>query len=385
MSDAGSPGGSAAIMARLDAYLPTLNTGMMDVRVQDAILKYPIIRSLIIPECDLEARRRCIALITKVLNAATPVLPLILQEQAGMSQPGTNKPPIPVLSMEAQAKVMSIISTMAERDGLIRFWMNHHINNKGVPPQNGTSLPPTIALYTKIKQSKEILSDLADRVQGAICIVFWECWDEVYPTLGEIVGGDEMQQADSGRIFRPSGEAALYINRLKMEKKQQQERARRESMMNNPGSLPMFDSALSTGLFNSDSSFAPNPTTSNHNPTNPPHSGSGDSPASLMTDSSSSASSYQSWTTFNPPVAEPAEDLELIDSHDLDYLMEDVYSSEQKVKEGLESFTNLTPRSSSGTAANTPPKHLDLRKRIQLMEEGQLPEERHDVISSVIW
>ncbi|KAA8915421.1 hypothetical protein TRICI_002411 [Trichomonascus ciferrii] len=407
-----SSGGSAAIMARLDAYLPALNTGMMDVRVQDAILKYPIVRSLIIPECDLEARRRCISLITKVLNAATPVLPLILQEQTHLNNnANSNRPPIPVLSLDAQTKVMTIISTMAERDRLIRFWMNHHVNNKGAKPQNDEELPPTIALYTKIKQSKEILSDLADRIQGAICIVFWECWDEIYPTLADIVGGDEMARADTGRIFRPSGEAALYINRLKVEKKHRMERERRESLAatsassaSPPISAPMFEG-------NTGSSFWDSLNNNNTNNSNPANSAStGDSPASLMTDTSNSSSSW-TFHSMAPPAHHGSQgsELELIDSGELDYLMEEVYKNPQQSNGSnndtggpMDSFTNFDSPSSqfhlqsqldmtspkAGTPKNTHPaphQHLDLRKRIKMMEDGQLQEEHHDPMASIIW
>lgn len=474
-----SSGGSAAIMARLDAYLPTLNTGMMDVRVQDAILKYPIVRSLIIPECDLEARRRCISLITKVLNAATPVLPLILQEQTHLNNNANyNRPPIPVLSLDAQTKVMTIISTMAERDRLIRFWMNHHVNNKGAKPTGEEELPPTIALYTKIKQSKEILSDLADRIQGAICIVFWECWDEIYPTLADIVGGDEMARADTGRIFRPSGEAALYINRLKVEKKHRMERERRESLAVNssngggngnggmfasnssstspPISVPMFEGNTAPASFwdslnNGNNNNNNNNNNNTHNNTHNSTSSTGDSPASLMTDTSGS-----SWTTFQgamPPSSSsiphnntnnhtndnPA-DLQLIDSNELDYLMEEVYknpahhsnnnnsnntsnsnnTNSHHVATAADPFNQIESPTSSGShfhlqsqfdfgsegsptdltsiSGGTPKQqhhppphhqgqqqHLDLRKRIKMMEDGQLPEEHHDPISSIIW
>lgn len=408
-----SSGGSAAIMARLDAYLPALNTGMMDVRVQDAILKYPIVRSLIIPECDLEARRRCISLITKVLNAATPVLPLILQEQTHLNNnANSNRPPIPVLSLDAQTKVMTIISTMAERDRLIRFWMNHHINNKGAKPQNDEELPPTIALYTKIKQSKEILSDLADRIQGAICIVFWECWDEIYPTLADIVGGDEMARADAGRIFRPSGEAALYINRLKVEKKHRMERERRESLAatsassaSPPISAPMFEGNTGGSFWDSLNSTNGNSTSTASNPAN----STGDSPASLMTDTSNSSSSW-TFHSMAPPAHHGSQgsELELIDSGELDYLMEEVYKNPQQSNNEsattgpMDSFTNFDSPSSqfhlqsqldmtspkAGTPKNTHPaphQHLDLRKRIKMMEDGQLQEEHHDPMASIIW
>ncbi|CAN6665967.1 hypothetical protein TRVA0_037S01134 [Trichomonascus vanleenenianus] len=368
--------GSAAIMARLDAYLPTLNTGMMDVRVQDAILNYPIVRSLLVPECDLEARRRCINLITRVLNAATPVLPLILQEQTHLNGQG-GRPAIPVLSLEAQAKVMTIISTMADRDRLIRFWMHHHVNNKGTLVSAGggdkkSQLPATIALYTKIKQYKEILSDLADRIQGAICIVFWECWDEIYPTLADIVGGDEMERTDMGRIFRPSGEAAIYINKLKVERRRKLEQERRESIISqSTGSMPISmphgrpDRSASVGSFPVASQFD----TRGRSPI--ATSGGGqedDSPASLMTDHSVSSS----WAAGSGNHFRPGPDLQLIDSSDFNFIMEESHAADQQAaSENFDAFTNI---SSLETHKPVPHEMLDLRRRIQMMEEGYVPE-----------
>lgn len=400
------------IMSRLDAYLPTLNTGMMDVRVQDAILNYPIVRSLLVPECDLEARRRCINLITKVLNAATPVLPLILQERTKLRKNNNTingkrsfashkEPPIPVLSLDAQTRLMTIISTMAERDKLIRFWINHHINNKEPTKcnnsnnnknninndknqNNGEDMTLTLSLYLKIKQSKEILTDLADRVQGAICIVFWECWDEIYATLADIVGGGEMELADKGRIFRPSGEAAIYINKLRAERKQRLEQQRRESIINTVSPSPFPSSSLpfslslqaappTPPLFDQTGSIsAASSTTTFDNISTP---GSSDSPESLITDLSASFNFRNNSVNGNA-------DVQLIEPSELDYIMEDSYMQQRKLKDSIETFTNL---GSSDVATPTTSENLNLRKRIQLMEEGYIPEEKHEVASSIIW
>ncbi|ANB10939.1 hypothetical protein AWJ20_3733 [Sugiyamaella lignohabitans] len=278
------------ILARLDAYLPALNTGLMDGKIQDVIIKHPLVRTLLVPECDLEARRRCIALISKALAAATPVLPLILQDHQAKqdqkkkrqkSNAGSRKadanaqadsPRIPKLSLDAQSRLITIVASMAERDPLIRFWMNHHVQYQArsqaqaqaqsATPEEGSrkrkySTPAgsgaaaaaaassavggsgmskhlemsTFDLYLKIKTSKELLADLADRIQGAVCKAFWDCWDEIFITLAEVIGAENLQQADKGRIFRPCGDAAIYLNNLKVTKKRQVEQKRRLSML----------------------------------------------------------------------------------------------------------------------------------------------------------
>ena len=75
-------------------------------------------------------------------------------------------------------------------------------------------------------------------------------------------------------------------------------------------------------------------------------------------------------------------DVQLIEPSELDYIMEDSYMQQRKLKDSIETFTNL---GSSDVATPTTSENLNLRKRIQLMEEGYIPEEKHEVSSSIIW
>lgn len=255
-----SPTSSTAVVAtgvRLDAYHPTLSTGISDVRIQDAILEHPIVRALIVPECDLEARRRCIALISNAIKAANPVLHFLLQYQKKQSESqnsatleNASEPPKDLLT---HFKLLThFLCTVPTSENLVRFWLKHYEHElesqimvygedvleafkKDLPACDNTPLDteasihemPLTTLYSKIRKARDILQDLADRVQGAVCIVFWESWDAIYQPLAEIVGDNAMKTAEAGRIFRPSGNAAIYINRRKIEMRNQLHRQQR--------------------------------------------------------------------------------------------------------------------------------------------------------------
>ncbi|KAF5098238.1 hypothetical protein D0Z00_002118 [Geotrichum galactomycetum] len=230
---------SAAVSSgvRLDIYHPTLNTGISDIRIQDAVLEYPIVRALIVPECDLEARRRCIGLISNVIKAANPVLHFVLLQQ---------KQNVDVV--EHYNILAQFLSTVPTKESLVRFWFMHYmeeVRNEVIKVYgHADKLKPSpapcnaaataiakislTALYAKIRRSRDVLQDLADRVQGAVCIVFWESWDGIYQELAEIVGDHAMETADKGRIFRASGTAAIYINRRRVERRAEEQRRARE-------------------------------------------------------------------------------------------------------------------------------------------------------------
>lgn len=257
---------SAAVSSgvRLDIYHPTLNTGISDIRIQDAILEYPIVRALIVPECDLEARRRCITLISTVIKAANPTLHFVLQQQKQKND-----------LIEHYNTLANFLSSVPAKETLVRFWFMHymedirkdvikiygHANKLKPSPAQHDSVPTLISkssltlLYAKIRKARDVLQDLADRVQGAVCIVFWESWDGIYHELAEIVGDDAMDAADNGRIFRASGTAAIYINRRKVERRAEEQRRAREKQLpkalitenkHDSGNTPVVDTALLT-------------------------------------------------------------------------------------------------------------------------------------------
>lgn len=334
---------------RLNEYHPTLSTGMSDVRIQNAVIENPIIRALIVPECDMEARRRCMNLISKILMAATPVLHAMTafsykpleQNQANnsagdksasgsMNQYGHSTASTKLL-VEQYNHIISLIAKTNPNNTLVLFWLAHHLQNlekeisvlcpnlpllpkpilrpsyntsnsadpttgnpnntngnngenkqpkpgksnsaaskdpttnafnsaypsnqPSAPTLSSTSQPlqnpgatssskpsppsspppspldvspvlsplPTRDLYTRIHESKCIIQDLADRIQGAVCMVFWESWDAVYELVAEIVGYEVVAMVEKGRIFRPSGSAAIYITRKKRVVKEREE------------------------------------------------------------------------------------------------------------------------------------------------------------------
>lgn len=257
-------------LTRLDAYLPALNTGHMDGKIQDVIIKHPLVRTLIVPECDLEARRRCIGLVTRILESATPILPLLLSSQSASDSAAVNKlrqeasfamgssfpnggAPLPnfELAPEARNRLLTMIVGLADRDPILRFWYNHYIDSSGSNMGKGNALTmspvsdsqsksgsasgnndeSTLALYLRVKSGKENLADLADRIQGAVCKAFWETWDDIFITLADIVGCGDLQTADTGRMFRPCGDAAIYINNHKVTKKREMEEQKRKSLL----------------------------------------------------------------------------------------------------------------------------------------------------------
>jgi len=145
------------------------------------------------------------------------------------------------------------------------------------------------------------------------------------------------------------GDAAIYINNLKVTKKRQAEEKRRLSLISSESS-PFDMSAV------------------------PPSSTSPDkcSPESLITDSASSSS--RTWIQE----IEGDPKLPLVDSNDLDFIMQEVYSDGPKKDHYFGAFTTLDeseqPRG----------EHLNLRQRIKMMEDGQIPEEKLSS-SNIIW
>jgi hypothetical protein len=467
---------SKQVMARLDNYLPELNTGLMDVRVQDAVIKYPLVRALMVPDCDLEARRRCIRLVSRILESVGPVLPLILQYQSVSqlqrcgSQCEKAHPEmkaaidslvVPPMSQEAQAKVLNSLSELSEKDSIIRYWLNHHRNSlqqsadpakrfvkvgtgsvhvprrsKGIlggsnpvstqPTASLTAattptgrkrnssvikqhqeaakaseieLNPTVALYLKVKITKDILTDLGDRVQGAVCQVFWECWDESFMTLADIVGIEALCEADAGRLFRPQGDAALYISNFRATKKRKVEESRRLSTftpapvvlpthdivddnsnaafnlsainMNMtsvtipnsiPTAFPTIPSAPSLGsITSSGSPEALSPLSPQHNKRG---AGSPSSDVLMTTDQSMS-------TTFAK--VELDASLPLVDTNDLNYILSGIYN-EQKTADGVGAYITLQDEI----------KQANLRQRIHMMEQGSLLDDEVDS-KSIVW
>lgn len=272
---------SAAVSSgiRLDTYHPTLNTGISDIRIQDAVLEYPIVRALIVPECDLEARRRCIALISNVIKAANPTLHFVLEFRTKpkcSNGPNTNADDKKRYLNDLLTHYKSLshfLATVPPKEKLVRFWLKHYqrelqaeaarfgpsfvqemkkqdlqqaqqhgqIQDIGEENSGETSISrmTLTTLYSKIRKARDILQDLADRVQGAVCLVFWESWDATYQQLAEIVSDTVMEATENGRIFRPSGTAAIYINRQKVERRAQLHRQQRQQMMHEKaGKMP---------------------------------------------------------------------------------------------------------------------------------------------------
>lgn len=291
---------------RLNKYHPTLNTGMSDIRIQNAILENPLVRALIIPECDINARRRCMSLLSRILVAATPVLHAMAAFSHRSQELHQEPTAITKLLVEQYNQIISLIAKTNPSNSLVLFWLAHHLQNlekeisilcpnlpllpkpiirpasessyssstaadlfnnsnnsdntdallnsttnlfdtpssgnkksskresspvetKTAPPTPPLCTTPTSALdvssilaplpthqlYTRIHEAKCIVQDLADRVQGAVCMVFWESWDAVYELVAEIVGYEVVVCVEKGRIFRPSGSAAMYISSKK--------------------------------------------------------------------------------------------------------------------------------------------------------------------------
>lgn len=140
--------------------------------------------------------------------------------------------------------LVHFLATVPTKEKHVRFWLRHYerqlegqigsysqaklaelkkasklVPDEELSPDASIRRMPLTSLYSKIRKARDILQDLADRVQGAVCIVFWESWDATYQQLAEIVGDSTMEETENGRIFRPSGTAAIYINRRKVEKR----------------------------------------------------------------------------------------------------------------------------------------------------------------------
>lgn len=284
----------------LNDYHPVLNTSRSDVRIQNVIIQNPIVRALLVPECDLQARRRCMDLLSQVLASATPVLRTITafdyRAKELIHDPTANTK----LLVEQYNQIISLIAKTNPANILVLFWLAHHLQNlekeisvlcpnlpllpkpnirpvtdafpfpnldnpngsskdstfnfsfdrlstansnngkktkkqskkesphlstkntPHTPPLSTTNASPlevssalaplpTRELYTRIHEAKGIIQDLADRVQGAVCMVFWDSWDAVYELVAEIVGYQIVMHVEKGRLFRPSGSAASYI------------------------------------------------------------------------------------------------------------------------------------------------------------------------------
>lgn len=440
---------------RLDAYLPALNTGFMDGRIQDVIIQHPLVRALVVPEADMEARRRCIRLAGRIVDAATPVLPLILQEYEGSDLskmradgnaggPGGEQFRVPELSLDAQSRLMTALASLAEKDPLIQFWVSHHITSRsfrrdsngggssggGASKRDSSSggtgsqdTKSTVNLYLRVKQAHRGLADLADRKQGAVCKAFWDLWDENYVAFGEIVGADALEATERGRLFRPAGEAAIYINNHKVSKKRKvKAQERRQSFAgttaaNATGGSGFTFSSAASGSHVANAGPAPmSPPKSSGSPESVtmadirPTPGSGGPSSNPGNDggvyggrgSVASAASAQSDAS-----------LPLIDVGDIDYIIHEAYAgntvpgangTHAPGDELMDVFTNIPAASSPnqhqhqqqqhnhhnltvGSAPAGGSSHLDLRQRIKMMEEGQSLDEPPAAAptSTIIW
>lgn len=318
---------------RLNEYHPVLNTSRSDVRIQNVIIQNPIVRALLVPDCDLQARRRCTDLLSQVLASATPVLRTITafdyRAKELIHDPTANTK----LLVEQYNQIISLIAKTNPANILVLFWLAHHLQNlekeisvlcpnlpllpkpnirpvtdafpfpnldnpngsskdsvfnfnfdrlstansnngkktkkqskkesphlptKNTPPTpplsttNASPLEvssalaplPTRELYTRIHEAKGIIQDLADRVQGAVCMVFWDSWDAVYELVSEIVGYEIVMHVEKGRLFRPSGPAASYILSKKNAARIQEESSVRIMKVKQLESQKQADSAI---------------------------------------------------------------------------------------------------------------------------------------------
>lgn len=188
-------------------------------------------------------------MISNVIKAANPVLHFMLQYQK-KSQGDDGNPALlhgtqPPEDLLTHYKLLvHFLATVPTKEKHVRFWLRHYerqlegqigsysqaklaelkkasklVPDEELSPDASIRRMPLTSLYSKIRKARDILQDLADRVQGAVCIVFWESWDATYQQLAEIVGDSTMEATENGRIFRPSGTAAIYINRRKVEKR----------------------------------------------------------------------------------------------------------------------------------------------------------------------
>lgn len=268
----------------LNSYHPLLSTRSSDIRIQDAILEFPIVASIIVPQCDLDARGRAIALLRNVMRAANPALNFLLEFQRANAAETSNNQYGPAF-VQRQMNTMldhyralsTFIETVNEDDSLFRFWLFHYQYQLEVQvakkygrstlahlrtPTRLSPLGPNystnsiahmslIALYSSLRETRDALSDLGNQKSGAVCIVFWSEWDRNYQRLAEIlscslmisksssnslgqpattasdcnqqqpdvsdssVGIELLERTQKGRIFQPSGTAALYVNRRK--------------------------------------------------------------------------------------------------------------------------------------------------------------------------
>lgn len=443
------------IMARLDDYLPELNTSLMDGRVQDVIIKHPMVRSLMVPEADQSARRRCVRTLKRAVDAATPVLPLILQDHARNRRNGNKVEPmkgsctasqiynasvakgsskfknfnVPQLSMEVESRLINYITTLSDKEPYMHFWMNHHIEYQKLAASaaaaaattpTATNATPrkrrqsevaslneksgaesTLNLYLRLKISLDILEDLNDRVQGSICMVFWECWDEVYMSLAAITGDDELDQAQKGRLFRMSGDAAVYVDNkdtLKRHKLVEQQRLsiiKEEEGDEQPGFTKFSgDAAMFASLTMPSGSF----------PLSTSSPGLSASPSSLVTDDSNSADSGSEKCNTN---YSSDEGIPLIDESEIVFAMDNEFMKLNSADKAGNFFKNsrndisdvfttlhdvgdlLKSRASSSTSLKSLKNFapLDLRSRIKLMEEGQscFDESTNSASSHIVW
>lgn len=443
------------IMARLDDYLPELNTSLMDGRVQDVIIKHPMVRSLMVPEADQSARRRCVRTLKRAVDAATPVLPLILQDHARSRRKGNKMEAmkgsctasqifnaslvkgtskfknfnVPQLSMEVESRLINYITTLSDKEPFMHFWMNHHIEYQKISastaaaaaaaassssnaaprkrrqsemasPNEKGGAESTLNLYLRLKIFLDILEDLDDRVQGSICMVFWECWDEVFMALAAITGDDELEQAQKGRLFRMSGDAAIYVdnrNSVKRHKLVEQQRLsiiKEEEADEQPQFEKFSGDAMFASLTMPSGSFA----LSNSSP------GLSASPSSLTTDDSNSIDSGSEKSNNN---YSSDDGIPLIDESEIVYAMDNEFmkfNSAEKLghsvrdprNEMVDVFTTLhdvgdllKSRASSTTSLKSLKNFapLDLRSRIKLMEEGQssFDESANSASSHIVW
>lgn len=244
-----SPSSSACVVSsgvRLLGKHP-LRSKYSDLLIQDVNMVYPLVSNLIVPDCDLTARRRILSLLQKILNAASSSLALLVDFQREEREPATT----PLTALMDHYRILSNhINTVNVVDTTTRFWLfhyQHQLRTKIASVCGRTALiylnttdpvsPPAsfdnydtkpisylsvVELFRKLKGVHLVLKEIVDSTSGAACMVFWSKWDSIHQEMTEILncttpstfrsknGPDlcKLEQVEEGRMFQLTETAA---------------------------------------------------------------------------------------------------------------------------------------------------------------------------------
>ncbi|ODQ63557.1 hypothetical protein NADFUDRAFT_43872 [Nadsonia fulvescens var. elongata DSM 6958] len=190
---------------------------LIDMKIQEIILKHPIIRSILVPDCDLNARSECVKLLGRIVAAAGMAyqFELTQKEKPQNGHFNSNSPLHNIHSQYTNSAGADNNHSVISGGGLNGVNFNHPRQPNSAYDPDGPTFSQAAITYTNLYYTLHILSAMNQR-RSTVSWVFWEFWDSIFLLLSSVVGEEAVAQISAGRLFKETGQADTY----KLNKKQ---------------------------------------------------------------------------------------------------------------------------------------------------------------------